>query len=46
METPNMPALADAWLALGAAPREIQRALRTFNTGAEPFRKESQAHGD
>ncbi|WP_031405756.1 oxidoreductase [Thiomonas sp. FB-Cd] len=46
METPNMPALADAWLALGAAPREIQRALRTFNTGAEPFLKESQAHGD
>lgn len=46
METPNMPALAREWQALGARPRDIQRALRTFNAAAEPFRKESEAHGD
>lgn len=46
METPNMPALAREWQALGARPRDIQRALRTFNAATEPFRKESEAHGD
>lgn len=46
METPNTPALARQWQALGAAPRDIRRAFRTFNAASEPFRKESQAHGD
>jgi sulfhydrogenase subunit delta len=46
METPNMPALAEEWRLLGAEPRDIQRALRTFNTWAEPFREESKAHDD
>jgi sulfhydrogenase subunit delta len=46
METPNMPALARQWQALGATPRDIHRALRTFNVAAEPFLKESTAHGD
>jgi coenzyme F420-reducing hydrogenase gamma subunit len=46
METPNMPALSREWRALGARPRDIQRALRTFNAAAEPFREESERHGD
>ena len=46
METPNMHALSEAWQRLGATPRDISRALRTFNVAAEPFRQESEAHGD
>jgi len=46
METPNTAALAREWQALGASPRDIQRALRTFNATTEAFRKESEAHGD
>lgn len=46
METPNMKALAREWQALGASSRDIGRALSTFNAAAEPFRKESEAHGD
>ncbi|MGO8954019.1 MAG: oxidoreductase [Rhodomicrobium sp.] len=44
METPNTAALAAEWRALGAAPRDIVRAFRSFNAAAEPFRKESEAH--
>ncbi len=46
METPNMAALTREWRALGATPRDIQRALRTFNAMAEPFFKEGAVHGD
>jgi sulfhydrogenase subunit delta len=46
METPNTAALAREWQALGASPRDIRRAFRAFNAAAEPFQKESQAHGD
>jgi coenzyme F420-reducing hydrogenase gamma subunit len=46
METPNTAALAREWQALGASQRDIVRAFRTFNAAAEPFRKESLAHGD
>jgi sulfhydrogenase subunit delta len=46
METPNTGALAREWQALGATPRDIRRAFRTFNAAAEPFLKESEAHGD
>ena len=46
METPNMAAMAAEWRALGAGPRDIKRALSTFNAAAEAFRKESEAHGD
>ena len=42
METPNTAALAREWRALGAVPRDIQRAFRTFNAMAEPFFKEAQ----
>ena len=46
METPNTASLAREWQALGASARDIHRAFRTFNAAAEPFRKESEAHGD
>lgn len=46
MDRPNTAALAGEWLKLGATPRDIQRVFATFNAAAEPFRKESEAHGD
>jgi coenzyme F420-reducing hydrogenase gamma subunit len=46
METPNTAALTHAWQSLGAAPRDIRRAFRTFNAAAEAFLKESEAHDD
>jgi sulfhydrogenase subunit delta len=46
MESPNTAALAREWQALGAAPRDLQRAFRTFYTAAKPFLSESGAHGD
>jgi sulfhydrogenase subunit delta len=45
MERPNTAALASEWGRLGATGRDIQRVFRTFNATAEPFRKESEAHG-
>ena len=46
MEQPNTASLARAWQGLGAPERDIHRVFRTFNAAAEPFRKESEAHGD
>jgi coenzyme F420-reducing hydrogenase gamma subunit len=46
MERPNTAALASEWRKLGATPRDLRRVFRTFNAAAEPFRKESDAHGD
>jgi sulfhydrogenase subunit delta len=46
MERPNTAALASEWQRLGATRRDIQRVFRTFNAATEPFRKESEAHGD
>ncbi|MGP0093318.1 MAG: oxidoreductase [Xanthobacteraceae bacterium] len=46
MERPNTAALAVEWQKLGAAPRDLRRVFRTFNAAAEPFRKESDAHGE
>jgi sulfhydrogenase subunit delta len=46
METPNTAALARQWQALGAAPRDIGRAFRSFNAAAEQFREASERHGD
>lgn len=43
METPNTAALAGCWGRLGVDDRDLVRALRTFNAGAEPFRQESLA---
>ena len=45
METPNAPALMAWWQEhLNASDAEVVRALRTFNAGAETFRKESESH--
>ena len=47
METPNTAALTREWRALGASPRDIERAYRTFNAAAEAFSKAASAsHGD
>lgn len=45
METPNTAALTQEWKALGASPRDVQRAFRSFNAAAEPFQKEGDAQG-
>ena len=45
-EAPNTSAIAREFSALGMTERDIARVFRTFNAAAEPFRKESQAHGD
>ncbi|VVM06910.1 NAD-reducing hydrogenase HoxS subunit delta [Methylacidimicrobium cyclopophantes] len=46
MESPNTPSLARAWRALGSSRRDLLRAFRTFNAGAEAFRRESEANAD
>jgi sulfhydrogenase subunit delta len=42
MESPNVPALAEQWRALGADDRMIVRSLRTFNANAPAFREASE----
>ena len=44
METPNAPSLSRGLAGLGMDERALQRVYRTFNAGAEPFRKESERH--
>jgi sulfhydrogenase subunit delta len=44
METPNTAALSAQWLELGAGEADLLRAFRAFTAGAEPFRKEAEAH--
>jgi sulfhydrogenase subunit delta len=46
IERPNTAALAAEWQKLGATSRDVKRVFSTFNAAAEPFRKESEAHGD
>lgn len=46
MEAPNTAALMRQWAALGTGSAQMRRALRTFNAAAQPFREESEAHGD
>ena len=43
-DTPNTIALSRAWAGLGVSEQDLLRAYRTFNSYAEPFRKESEAH--
>jgi hypothetical protein len=45
-ERPNTAALAAQWRELGATSRDLHRVFRTYNATAEPFRQESDAHGD
>jgi sulfhydrogenase subunit delta len=42
----NTAALAKEFLSRGMARRNVARAFRTFNAGAEAFRKEAEAHAD
>jgi coenzyme F420-reducing hydrogenase gamma subunit len=44
METPNTAALSARWQELGASEGDLVRAFRAFTAGAEPFRKEAEAH--
>ncbi len=46
MESPNTPSLGRRWQTLGASEPDLRRVFRTFNAGAEPFRRESEAHAD
>jgi coenzyme F420-reducing hydrogenase gamma subunit len=43
-ETPNTASLSAWWARLGVSEVDLVRAFRTFNTNAEAFRKESEAH--
>ena len=43
-ETPNAASLTRQWQHLGVGSDDIVRALRTFNAGADAFRKESERH--
>lgn len=44
METPNTAALSRQLVQLGMKRPEVVRLYRSFNAGAEPFRKESEAN--
>jgi hypothetical protein len=44
MESANTGSMAAVWKAQGAAPEDLVRAFRSFNAGAEPFRRESENH--
>lgn len=44
METPNTASLSRHFLAHGLAPRDLVRALRTFNADKPGFREESERH--
>lgn len=43
-ETPNTGSLSRQWKHLGVKDQDLLRIYRSFNTYAEPFRKESDAH--
>jgi sulfhydrogenase subunit delta len=45
-DTPNTQALADFLAARGVARPDLLRAFRSYNAGAEPFRRESERHED
>jgi sulfhydrogenase subunit delta len=43
-ETPNTTSLGASWLRGGMAREELVRLFRSFNAGADAFRKESEVH--
>lgn len=45
-ETPDTASLARQWSAMGVSPRDIRRALHTFNAWAPGFREEGEAHDE
>lgn len=44
METPNTVSLAKQWVHLGTKQPDLLRVFRSFNSNAEAFRRESEAH--
>jgi coenzyme F420-reducing hydrogenase gamma subunit len=44
MESPNTAALAKGWVQLGAKEPDLLRVFRSYNSYAEAFRRESEAH--
>jgi len=44
MESPNTASLARGWVQLGVKEPDLVRAFRSFNSYAEAFRRESEAH--
>jgi coenzyme F420-reducing hydrogenase gamma subunit len=44
MEQPNIASLAKRFEADGATPRDIKRALRSFNGYLEPFKQASEQY--
>jgi sulfhydrogenase subunit delta len=45
-DTPNTSSLAERLAWLGMPERDVMRVFRTFNAGAEPFRRESERHSE
>jgi sulfhydrogenase subunit delta len=45
-DAPRTEPLAARFLVQGARPDEVKRLFSTFNAAAEPFRAESERHGD
>ncbi len=45
-DAPRTEPLAARFLVQGAPPGEVKRLFSTFNAAAQPFREESQRHGD
>ena len=43
-ETPNAPSLSASWLRGGMTREDLVRLFRTYNAGADAFRKESESH--
>jgi coenzyme F420-reducing hydrogenase gamma subunit len=44
MESANTASMAKVWQGHGAEAPDLVRAFRSFNAGAEPFRRESEIH--
>lgn len=44
MESANTASMAAVWQSIGATGPDLVRAFRSFNAGAEPFRRESEVH--
>ncbi len=43
-ESPNTKSLSSVWEGKGSGSSEIVRVFRSFNSNADEFRKESEAH--
>jgi len=43
-DAPNTASMSQVWTRLGAGKAELVRAFRSYNAGADAFRKEGEAH--